>query len=77
MPAETRPYGRDKYRTEYFDSTADEMLSGSIVLTAEERHRRTGSIMGQAVDLPLPEIANQVENIPKWREFKKLLGYLH
>ena len=71
--ATLKTYGRDKYRINYEELRQTDIVVGEIILTEQEKNCRNSE---QNVDSLCVEISDQIRNIPKWRELRRLLAAL-
>jgi hypothetical protein len=67
-------YGRDKYKINYDELKLTNIVVGEIILKEQEKNCRPPS--EQNVDSLCVEISDQIRNIPKWRDLRKLLAAL-
>ena len=66
-------YGRDKYKINYDELKETNLVVGEIILKEQEKNCR--QLSEQNIDLCV-EISDQINNIPKWRDLRKLLTVL-
>jgi hypothetical protein len=51
-------------------------IRGTVCLSTQERGIRTNWVSGASYTLPVEEIQHQIQNVEKWRDLKKSLGWL-
>lgn len=74
---QSEPVGTDiePYRVTV-DQDLLEGVKGTVHLTPEERHRRSRDGTGKEELLPVQEIVNAMQNVPRWKNLQRALSSL-
>lgn len=68
-----KAFSPDAYKVET-QPKGKEVVRGTVSLSKEERHRRTGGSVGMESALSVEEVIEQMENVGKWRNLQRAIS---